>query len=142
MSITIEAQATRTLIQQDGVSIVAINDNGSMELLTPPSFPTGNMVTTFNQFGNSLSANGYQKLPSGLIIQWGTSGSLAGSGSVTVTLPIAYPTAGLNVQCQRAGSTTGSTHGAVNAVFSSLSQIIIRNGSTDTLTPMWMSFGY
>lgn len=49
MSITIEAQATRTLIQQDGVSRVAINDDGSMEILTPPSNPTGNMVPTVSQ---------------------------------------------------------------------------------------------
>lgn len=49
MSITIEAQATRTLIQQDGVSRVAINDDGSMEILTPTSNPTGNMVPTVSQ---------------------------------------------------------------------------------------------
>lgn len=85
MSITFEAQATRTLIQQDGVSRVAINDDGSMELLTPPSTPTGNMVTSFNQFGNSLTDNGWQKLPSGLIIQWG---SRLNNGSVT--FPVAF----------------------------------------------------
>lgn len=41
-------------------------------------------------FGSSMATNGYQKLPSGLIIQWGT--ALANtSGVANVTLPIAFP---------------------------------------------------
>jgi hypothetical protein len=41
-------------------------------------------------FTNSLDTNGYQKLPNGLIIQWGeeTSGT---SGSVDITFPLAFP---------------------------------------------------
>jgi hypothetical protein len=41
----------------------------------------------------SLAANGYYKLPGGLIVQWGTTGSIAGSGTATFTFPIAFPTA-------------------------------------------------
>ena len=45
-----------------------------------------------NEFGASLAANGYQRLPSGLIIQWGSSiGSTA--VDVAVTFPIAFPSA-------------------------------------------------
>lgn len=41
-------------------------------------------------FGSSLATSGYQKLPSGLIIQWGI--TAAGNGAdQTQTLPIAYP---------------------------------------------------
>lgn len=57
---------------------------GSMQL----GFATGS-------FGSSLAANGYQKLPSGLIIQWG-SGSLNYTTAiqiVTITFPIAFPNA-------------------------------------------------
>ncbi|EMA4384379.1 hypothetical protein U3B79_002784 [Escherichia coli] len=49
-----------------------------------------------NSFGNSLTANGYQKLPGGMIIQWGsfsvspTGGSV---GTVDITLPVAFPAA-------------------------------------------------
>ncbi|MCA3417439.1 MAG: hypothetical protein INF88_00950 [Roseomonas sp.] len=39
-----------------------------------------------------LSANGYLRLPGGLIIQWGTV-TLSGLTPVTVTFPIAFPTA-------------------------------------------------
>ena len=41
-------------------------------------------------FGSSMAANGYQKLPSGLIIQWGTTATNT-SGVANVTLPIAFP---------------------------------------------------
>ena len=93
-------------------------------------------------FSSLLSANGYQKLPSGLIIQWGITGSLGSAGTLAVTLPIAFPTACLNVQVQRASAVAGTTQGAVNATITSNSQITIRNGSADTLTPHWMAIGY
>jgi hypothetical protein len=47
-------------------------------------------------FSNSLTTSGYQKLPSGLIIQWGT-GTAVASGTSTVTFPITFPNACLNV---------------------------------------------
>jgi hypothetical protein len=49
-----------------------------------------------------LEGSGYQKLPSGVIIQWG-SGSLAASTSyVAITFPIAFPTRCFSVICQNA----------------------------------------
>lgn len=41
-------------------------------------------------FTSSLIDNGYQKLPSGLIIQWGT-GTSPSDGGFTITFPIAFP---------------------------------------------------
>lgn len=35
-----------------------------------------NQVPDMNSFGNSLTANGYQKLPGGMIIQWGSFSAL------------------------------------------------------------------
>jgi hypothetical protein len=71
------------------------------------------------QFGASLASSGYQKLPSGLIIQWGTAVT-SGSGTVTATLPIAFPNANLRtVGMYQSGSlsvvivnvgTTGTTY--------------------------------
>ncbi|SEN18792.1 Phage tail-collar fibre protein [Pseudomonas sp. ok272] len=49
-----------------------------------------------DQFGSGLLPSGYQRLSSGLILQWGSVSSLA-SGPVTVTLPIAFDTAALRV---------------------------------------------
>jgi len=47
-------------------------------------------------FTSSKATNGYQKLPSGLIIQWGTY-SNGTNGTYTVSLPIAFPNADLMV---------------------------------------------
>lgn len=45
-------------------------------------------------FAFSLGASGYQKLPSGLILQWGTwTGSATPGNPVAVTFPLAFPTA-------------------------------------------------
>lgn len=43
-------------------------------------------------FGASRAGNGHQRLPGGLILQWGT-GNTGGGTSVTVTFPTAFPTA-------------------------------------------------
>lgn len=48
----------------------------------------------FTGSNQSLSTSGYQKLPGGLIIQWGT--GTTSSGLLAVTFPIAFPTIGLN----------------------------------------------
>lgn len=55
----------------------------------------GKQVVNISQFANSLAATGYQKLASGLIIQWGA-GSLTTTES-TITLPIAFPTYAIGV---------------------------------------------
>lgn len=45
----------------------------------------------FQGSNQSLSGNGYQKLPGGLILQWGTTGAVGSGVNLAVTLPIAYP---------------------------------------------------
>lgn len=42
-------------------------------------------------FGSSIGSSGYQKLPSGLILQWGIAST--GASPVAVTFPIAFPNA-------------------------------------------------
>ena len=49
-------------------------------------------TTDFTGSNQSKTANGYQKLPGGLIIQWGTTASIGG-GATVITLPIAYTAA-------------------------------------------------
>ena len=45
-------------------------------------------------FSSSFSGNGYQRLPTGLIIQWGISNN-SSTNPATTTLPIAFPNTGL-----------------------------------------------
>jgi len=54
-------------------------------------------VVTLGQFESLLSYNGYQILPNGLIMQWGTVTLPPNSSTVTVTFPIAFPSTCLQV---------------------------------------------
>lgn len=50
----------------------------------------GRLASAFQGSNQSLSSNGYQKIPGGLILQWGNA---TGTGSGTITFPIAFTTA-------------------------------------------------
>jgi hypothetical protein len=99
-------------------------------------------------FSNSLTSSGYQKLPSGLIIQWGKSASFSSESGQTVTFPIAFP----NV-CLNASATVLISSGAANndywAQVYSLSQSSIGvflqvNGgiSNFPVNIFWFAIGY
>lgn len=99
----------------------------------------------------SLAASGYQKLPSGLIIQWGQSvisGSSATSGNQLVTLPLAFPTGllqvvmgGQNVSVPAAGVSLGWT--ANSAADFSLRWSVITSGQLSGGTAVtWLAIGY
>ncbi|MFL9907359.1 gp53-like domain-containing protein [Paraburkholderia sp. RL17-337-BIB-A] len=68
-----------------------------------------NQAVNLGQFGSSLAANGYQKLASGLIIQWGGIGSIAANGSLLITYPIAFPTAVLGLSATAGATSTASS---------------------------------
>ena len=58
----------------------------------------------------SLASNGYQKLPGGLILQWGSLTTLAAQTVMTVTFPLAFPTGAFHVQASIGSATTSSTY--------------------------------
>ncbi len=62
--------------------------------VTDTDFAFTNDFTGSNQ---SLSTNGYQKLPGGLIFQWCESGAGSGERDETVSFPSTFPTAVLQV---------------------------------------------
>jgi len=91
-----------------GSQILRLNNVDTLSTTKRASIPLGQMSTFkivnlgggtwgVSEYGGiaSLSSNGYQKLPSGLIIQWGSSATSA-SSNVTVTFPIAFPTDALS----------------------------------------------
>lgn len=53
------------------------------------------LASAFQGSNQSKAANGYQKLPGGVIVQWGGSrpGDISGTDSGNITFPIAFPTA-------------------------------------------------
>ena len=60
------------------------------------------LATTLNlaDFANSKNENGYQRLPNGLIFQWGklSADRYLGESAQSITFPISFPTVCLNVQ--------------------------------------------
>lgn len=100
---------------------------------------------TFAHFPSSLSTNGYQKLPSGLIIQWGSLNALTAGQSVTITYPIAFPTAGLYRGAQFELTANGST--AVSFAIDpgatpNISFIIRNEGIITSGVSHWIAIGY
>jgi len=74
-------------------SFVIISTTGALQ--TADATKTKH-ATTLNQFGAVLSQNGYQKLPSGLILQWQLV-SHTTAGTQQFTYPIAFPNTSLFV---------------------------------------------
>ncbi len=72
------------------------NPGGTLvtQRIVPPATQS-NQAVQLGQFPVSLAANGYQKLASGLIIQWGNYTPVAANTIYDVALPITFPTAAL-----------------------------------------------
>lgn len=95
-------------------------------------------------FSANLGGNGYQKLTSGLIIQWASGSNQATAGNQTITLPIAFPTAHLRslVTNIYAASAQNGGYGFISAT---TSQVTVARNNADTtngVTPLIFSIGY
>lgn len=117
------------------------NASGSWAI-TAAGLATSADLSGLTQFAKSLGVSGYQKLPGGLIIQWGSYTTGAG-GNGTITFPIAFPTA-----CRAITfipqSATATTYG-VNQVSVTTSQTTIISSAGSSGTPLalnWMAVGY
>jgi len=98
------------------------------------------IATAFQGSNQLLAANGYQKFPGGLIIQWGS--ALVDAGVFkTVTFPVAFPTA-----CQSVTATIGLATATQNqfngagTVTQNSFQIAISSGAG--VTVRWIAVGY
>lgn len=99
-------------IKQDATT----SATGVVELATNAELQAGTDATRavtpaalFSALDRSLGGNGYQKLPGGLIIQWGF-GTGSTGGGVAVSFPISFPTncAAVTVTHGNNGSSLGS----------------------------------
>lgn len=98
-SITLKQGDTLTLEKSSGLWMVT---NGSAAL------PRSGL------FNSSLASAGYQRLPSGLIIQWGSVSGIAYNGSGSVTFPVAFPNAITGISTSQNGSYGTGTVLSVN----------------------------
>lgn len=85
-----------------------------------------------NEFSALLSANGYQKNPSGLIEQWGIIPAIPANGSILVNFPIIFPVAAAGFSI--AGGASGPGIPGVNCYNISNTQVRFWNQSTTVAT--------
>lgn len=100
-------------------------------------------VKTSDYATKSLMPNGHQRLPSGMILQWGTTASTINmDGSVTSTFSTAFPNACLVAQVTAFGSVTGSGVGPTMCIGSfTTTQIVILNDNNSGWYGMWFAVG-
>ena len=92
------------------------------------------------QFAASIVANGYQKLPSGLIIQWGVTASIALNSTSVITLPMTFPNANFGVVCNGVSADLSDTDNwGVSSV--TTSQFTLTNGGV-AKAYYWHAIGY
>jgi len=110
------------------------NVSGSLPVLQDS---TGSKLQT-------LGSTGYQKLPNGVIIQWGYSSVAPGaSGGTTVTFPITFPTAFTGISTQVSDTITSTITTAL--LISSISTSSVKLGTTyasGNLPVYWIAIGY
>jgi len=103
--------------------------------------------TKLSQFGSSLGSpiSGYQKLPGGLILQWGYTSSVGATGNnLPITFPIAFPTACLSVSLTPYSAAAGCT-ASINSAFTQATAVgtLAINGTlTSGMTAQFIAIGY
>lgn len=103
------------------------------------SLITPNLLNLAFQGANqSNSANGYQRFPGGVIIQWGT--NTTSGQSVTVPLPITYTAGHLAAVVTRTSTTVASDMNTFATDALSLTDFIVRSQQTN-VTFRWISIG-
>lgn len=89
-------------------------------------------------FPFSLAGNGYQKLPSGLIIQWGLFAHSGGGGGELLTFPTAFTTLYRITGIENGSSPTLG----FSAVLTSVSQATIYTNASTAVSMSWLAIGY
>ena len=97
--------------------------------------------------GQVLSTNGYVTLPGGVIIQWGLTGVIPDDSTLTVTFPIPFPNACLNVNAteQYTGVVSGAHVLAITTITNTNFTVLADDVSTTTnanLKAYWIAIGY
>ena len=110
--------------------------------------PAG-LASAFGGANKSFTASGYQKLPSGLIIQWGLyneSNAYMPEAAKTITLPIAFPTAALGGSATARNSAqqvTGGSHAEIVSISTTQMVLFIQaNAAVTTNGIYWTAIGH
>lgn len=135
---TSAGSATSATNATNAVNADTLDGNHASAFATPSSVSSA--ISTAINDAHSFSTNGYQRLPSGLILQWGRiSTSVTNNGPIS--FPIAFPTACLGVFSNpiEYNGDASSRH----AFSITTSTFYMRYSSVATSTPIaWFAIGY
>jgi hypothetical protein len=148
LNYTLQTPATPdgTLVLRKGTpnnpstAVFSVSSGGSVDFTVRPKFNSSDLAA-LSDFGKVNGANGYQRLPGGLLIQWGEA-SVSGNGGV-VTYPITFTSQVFQVVSCDAGPGAHST-AAVNIGLTSFQNYSIPPGSTTyaiTTGVRWVAIG-
>ena len=141
-------QSTNNIVM-GGITLTSVTLNGgdTLELVSNGTdwYVKGGSASLINSavFNSALTASGYQKLPSGLIYQWGTTTSSA-TADVAVTYPIAFPSASVySVQVSASSPSGTSAFANYNSPTSSTFNIAAYNltGARVAIGVTWLILG-
>ena len=152
VSCTINRQGTNNIFlngTNPSATSVGVNDGESIMFVsdgTESWFATGIATLKYApaSFGTSLDHNGYQKLPSGLIVQWCGGVSQAASGNQVVTFPIAFPTVALWCQVTNIYGFASQGGGYALITATQTTATVARNGvdNANGVAPQILAVGY
>lgn len=100
-------------------------------------------LATMLGFASSIGDPGYITLPSGLIIQWGGTSSIAAGGGQAVTFPLAFPTACFRALVSPVTNANNTSVFSVGARSVSTTGFVVTNnsGTSGPLSASWLALG-
>ena len=121
-------------------------DNGTMKLARE----SGQDIITvdaagkvaFPQMGQSLVANGYVKLPGGLVIQWGVTDLNANGVQTDIPLSVAWPTRFLAGAISLYGNTPAGSVSIAPATGLPLTYLFGYNSNPTVRSAYWIAIGH
>lgn len=126
--------ATARTISLTGAVTGSVSFNGSANV---------SITTALNlaDFANSKTENGYQKLPNGLIIQWGIGHAGRVGTDYANRFPISFPTACQTVQAIHIG-TNDSVNTIINGITTTGFNARSNYQTATTVVICWLAIGY
>lgn len=105
---------------------------------------SANQIPDMSYFQSSLGANGWERLPSGRIRQWGRVASYAAGAGVAVTFPIPFPTACTGVFQIMIRDTPSTTQSAEVGYSGepTLTGVQLYHGGSPSWPAFWFAEGY
>ena len=135
-----------TLTALSGKSIAAILEYLGLGTAAQRNVGTGaNQIPDMNSFTSQKSLTGWQKLPGGMILQWGLTTTFGSEQNTLVTFPVAFPGSILMEYTTYANTSgdpaTGSTYiGQIRTT--SNTQMYVRNLGPTNAQYNWLVIGY